>query len=113
MRKRTTESKGGRNRFYAHKREPFLSGLCSKAFAVPSWHAPTTLLLYSKSSFPPYLSSRYMQDKIYTAVGDILLALNPFKPVPLYSDGQKQSYQPNKDAALMPHIYGIVRVPTT
>lgn len=70
-------------------------------------HEPT--ILYS-------LSQRYESDLIYTGVGPILLAVNPFKRVKLYSDdilaayrkdGELRHYDPNYDETLAPHVYAI------
>lgn len=70
-------------------------------------HEPT--ILYS-------LSQRYDSDLIYTGVGPILLAVNPFKRVDLYSDdilaayrkdGERRHYDPDYDESLAPHVYAI------
>lgn len=70
-------------------------------------HEPT--ILYS-------LSQRYQSDLIYTGVGPILLAVNPFKRVDLYSDqilaayrkdGERRHYDPDYDETLAPHVYAI------
>ncbi|CAM9514978.1 unnamed protein product, partial [Ectocarpus fasciculatus] len=70
-------------------------------------HEPT--ILYS-------LSQRYESDLIYTGVGPILLAVNPFKRVKLYSDdilaayrkdGELRHYDPNYNETLAPHVYAI------
>jgi hypothetical protein len=50
---------------------------------------------------------RYTMDQIYTSVGDILLALNPFKPVPLYSSTIQRAFQVDSPATSTPHVYGI------
>ena len=31
------------------------------------------------------LGRRYLKDKIYTYIGDILVAINPYKDMPIYS----------------------------
>lgn len=71
-------------------------------------HEPT--ILYS-------LSQRYRQDMIYTGVGPILLAVNPFKRVgQLYTDdtlaayqkdGERRHYDPDYHGKLAPHVYAI------
>ncbi|KAL9962674.1 hypothetical protein ACROYT_G031796 [Oculina patagonica] len=49
---------------------------------------------------------RYSNDKIYTAVGDILLAVNPFKSLPIYGTEVIQAYQSSPaDRQLSPHVY--------
>lgn len=70
-------------------------------------HEPT--ILYS-------LNQRYQKDVIYTGVGPILLAVNPFKRVQLYTDeiladyrkdGERRHYDPDYDGKLPPHVYAI------
>lgn len=70
-------------------------------------HEPT--ILYS-------LNERYKADVIYTGVGPILLAVNPFKRVQLYTDeilaayrndGERRHYDPDYDGKLPPHVYAI------
>ncbi|RLN86606.1 hypothetical protein BBJ28_00018375 [Nothophytophthora sp. Chile5] len=39
------------------------------------------------------LSERFANDQIYTAIGDILVALNPLKDLPLYSSAQIDRYK--------------------
>lgn len=43
----------------------------------------------------PYNRQRYLQDKIYTSVGDILIAVNPFKMLPLYTPMVMAEYRGN------------------
>eukprot|EP00929_Paragymnodinium_shiwhaense_P020156 TRINITY_DN13523_c0_g4_i1.p1 TRINITY_DN13523_c0_g4~~TRINITY_DN13523_c0_g4_i1.p1 ORF type:complete len:1763 (+),score=562.82 TRINITY_DN13523_c0_g4_i1:146-5434(+) len=51
---------------------------------------------------------RYKRDEIYTNVSRILVALNPFKALPIYDDQHLQQYHAVQDAAtLPPHIFGI------
>ncbi|CAM9415445.1 unnamed protein product [Chrysoparadoxa australica] len=70
-------------------------------------HEPT--ILYS-------LNERYKQNTIYTYTGPILLAVNPFKKVALYTDriltsykkdGERRMYDPNHVEQLAPHVYAI------
>ncbi|KAG5178804.1 P-loop containing nucleoside triphosphate hydrolase protein [Tribonema minus] len=60
------------------------------------------------------LEERYKQDVIYTYTGPILLAINPFWRVPLYSnsileqykkDGVNKAFDPDYQSALPPHVY--------
>jgi myosin-5 len=61
------------------------------------------------------LSVRFARDQIYTNTGPILLAVNPFKPLKLYSQDQLGSYysagllrsQGLEAPALAPHVYAI------
>eukprot|EP00049_Salpingoeca_infusionum_P007985 m.128854 g.128854 ORF g.128854 m.128854 type:complete len:1133 (+) comp13879_c0_seq1:284-3682(+) len=50
---------------------------------------------------------RFEQDKIYTYVGDILIAVNPFKALPLYSDEVAADYINKQASDNAPHVYAI------
>lgn len=60
------------------------------------------------------LAERYRRDIIYTYTSSILLAINPFWRVPLYSnkilekyrqDGQSRAFDPDYQSSLPPHVY--------
>ena len=54
------------------------------------------------------LISRYVSQKIYTRIGDVLIALNPFEDLDLYSDEVITEYSTHRDIySLPPHIYSI------
>lgn len=62
------------------------------------------------------LEERYMIDIIYTYTGPILLAINPFWRVPLYTndildqyrkDGKMKAFDPDYLSPLPPHVYAI------
>ena len=65
------------------------------------------------------LRMRYERDEIYTATGPILIALNPFKKCPLYSDNVMKQYWERGETqmligndeesgdALPPHVYAL------
>jgi myosin heavy subunit len=63
------------------------------------------------------LSERFNHDRIYTSIGDILLAVNPFKDLPLYGDHIIQQYKDTMVAnmrkngmdeqAPLPHVFAI------
>ncbi|CAM9598213.1 unnamed protein product [Choristocarpus tenellus] len=70
-------------------------------------HEPT--ILYS-------LNQRYLANTIYTYTGPILLAVNPFKRIPLYTDdilaayrkdGERRHYDPDYEGTMPPHVYAI------
>ena len=56
------------------------------------------------------LRRRYASDKIYTSVGDILVAVNPFKATDLFSPSLMQDYAQTGRAAmdLPPHPYLVI-----
>uniref|UniRef100_A0A8D8XJS4 non-specific serine/threonine protein kinase n=1 Tax=Cacopsylla melanoneura TaxID=428564 RepID=A0A8D8XJS4_9HEMI len=53
------------------------------------------------------LQKRYEMQHIYTYIGDILLALNPFTPLGLYSQAEQKRYSGCIKSANPPHIYAI------
>lgn len=54
-----------------------------------------------------YLKVRYKHDSIYTYIGDILLAINPFKQLSIYDkDSHKQYSNSSRDTA-PPHVYAL------
>ena len=54
------------------------------------------------------LTSRYISQKIYTRIGDILIALNPFEELDLYSEEVINAYATQTDTySLPPHIFSI------
>lgn len=53
------------------------------------------------------LRARYSQDVIYTYVGDILIALNPFKPLEIYHKSTAETYKMAQKSSQPPHIFAI------
>jgi myosin heavy subunit len=45
-----------------------------------------TLVDLNEEIILDHLKKRYKQDVIYTYLGDILLAINPFKELPIYGN---------------------------
>lgn len=56
------------------------------------------------------LRRRYVRDKIYTNVGDILIAVNPFKATPLFTPQIMHEYADRTKTAmeLPPHPYAVI-----
>ena len=52
-----------------------------------------------------YVMERYMADQIYTYIGEILVAVNPFKELQIYGDGASLLYQDTQKENLPPHIF--------
>ena len=54
------------------------------------------------------VSRRYLADEIYTYTGTVLLALNPYKPLPdMYGEKKMNSYRGRALGVMTPHVYGI------
>ncbi|KAM0019725.1 putative myosin ATPase [Helianthus debilis subsp. tardiflorus] len=51
------------------------------------------------------LQYRYERDMIYSKAGPVLVAINPFKTIPLYGDDYMQAYKRKKIDS--PHVYAI------
>ena len=50
---------------------------------------------------------RYDIDKIYTYVGDILIAVNPFRLLPIYDADSQKIYRGTTRTAEPPHVYAM------
>jgi myosin heavy subunit/CRP-like cAMP-binding protein len=55
------------------------------------------------------LRIRFDGDLIYTGVSSILISVNPFQPLPLYSQQMLDKYMDTPSSALQPHIYGTAK----
>jgi len=53
------------------------------------------------------LRSRFLADKIYTRIGSIIIAVNPFKPLPLYTGNYINKIKCKGDNTDDPHIFEI------
>ncbi|CAL1536312.1 unnamed protein product [Lymnaea stagnalis] len=53
------------------------------------------------------LRNRYSQDEIYTYIGDILLAVNPFIALPIYTEEFVKMYMHAMKADNPPHIFAV------
>ncbi|MCJ8737401.1 hypothetical protein PDJAM_G00023490 [Pangasius djambal] len=56
------------------------------------------------------LRARFRQEKIYTYVGSILVAINPFKFLPVYNPKYVKMYDNHQLGKLEPHIYAVADV---
>ncbi|TSL68271.1 Unconventional myosin-IXa [Bagarius yarrelli] len=56
------------------------------------------------------LRTRFKQEKIYTYVGSILVAINPFKFLPVYNPKYVKMYDNHQLGKLEPHIYAVADV---
>eukprot|EP00736_Rhodelphis_marinus_P014294 Rmarinus@m.6383 len=55
------------------------------------------------------LRQRFLKDKIYTCVGSILISVNPFKRLALYSEDLISTYNDPKQPDLPPHVYTVAQ----
>ncbi|XP_051890313.1 unconventional myosin-X [Pristis pectinata] len=53
------------------------------------------------------LSRRFRHDQIYSYIGDILVAINPFKYLPLYEKSESEKYRSCSKDSLPPHIFAV------
>ncbi|XP_075582482.1 myosin-IIIb [Pelecanus crispus] len=53
------------------------------------------------------LRERFLRQQVYTAVGDILIAMNPFQPLPLYGREVSERYRHHETGTLPPHIFAV------
>ncbi|XP_052784010.1 unconventional myosin-XVI-like isoform X3 [Mya arenaria] len=69
----------------------------------------TALSSISEEGILKELERRYSAAQIYTYIGDVLVAVNPFKDLEYYSREISSKYheKPKSDDQLPPHVYGI------
>lgn len=53
------------------------------------------------------IKARHASSLIYTAVGDILVAVNPFRRLPIYEEAWSKAYVRADVSALAPHAYKV------
>ncbi|XP_061913462.1 unconventional myosin-XVB [Entelurus aequoreus] len=53
------------------------------------------------------LKKRFHRDCIYTYIGNMLLSINPYKPLHIYSEELRQQYQGREQQQNPPHVYAI------
>uniref|UniRef100_A0A8C4PXW9 Myosin IXA n=1 Tax=Eptatretus burgeri TaxID=7764 RepID=A0A8C4PXW9_EPTBU len=53
------------------------------------------------------LRVRFKQEKIYTYIGAILIAMNPFKFLPIYNPKYVQLYDNHRLGTLQPHVFAV------
>ncbi|XP_063420548.1 myosin-IIIb-like [Mytilus trossulus] len=63
---------------------------------------------FDEDSVLEVLRSRYAQDKIFTNCGEILLAVNPYKTLPIFDDEKHEKYDWKRfEANMPPHVYNV------
>ncbi|KAM9715378.1 unconventional myosin-XVB [Menidia menidia] len=61
----------------------------------------------SESSVLLNLKKRFQRDCIYTYIGNMLLSVNPFKPLNIYTEEFRQKYEAKEQHENTPHVYSI------
>ncbi|XP_075903749.1 myosin-IIIa [Nelusetta ayraudi] len=69
-----------------------------------------TLEFLDENTVAEQLQSRYGRDQIYTYVGDILIAVNPFHELDIYTPQYTKMYIRAKRTANPPHIFAVADV---
>uniref|UniRef100_A0A3B4AJL4 non-specific serine/threonine protein kinase n=1 Tax=Periophthalmus magnuspinnatus TaxID=409849 RepID=A0A3B4AJL4_9GOBI len=69
-----------------------------------------TLEILDENTVTDHLQNRYERDEIYTYVGDILIAVNPFHPMDIYTPEYSQMYIGAKRKANPPHIFAVADI---
>lgn len=65
----------------------------------------TTLPELTQRTLLDAIKERYSRDLIYTDVGDILVAVNPFCALPIYDRTWSEGFSRPELTGLLPHIY--------
>ncbi|XP_030052520.1 unconventional myosin-Ia isoform X2 [Microcaecilia unicolor] len=61
----------------------------------------------SEDSMIKNLKTRFNEDEIYTYIGNVVISINPYKPLPIYSPEKVKEYKNCNFYELKPHIYAI------
>ncbi|XP_068566277.1 myosin-IIIa isoform X4 [Cebidichthys violaceus] len=69
-----------------------------------------TLEVLDENTVTEQLQSRYGRDQIYTCVGDILIAVNPFHKMEIYTPQYTKMYIGAKRTANPPHIFAVADI---
>ena len=67
----------------------------------------TSLAELTESNLLKAIEERYKADLIYSAVGDILIAVNPFRSLQIYDEAWASAYAAPDVGDLAPHIYRV------
>uniref|UniRef100_A0A8D9EUC8 Unconventional myosin-Ib n=1 Tax=Cacopsylla melanoneura TaxID=428564 RepID=A0A8D9EUC8_9HEMI len=61
----------------------------------------------SEESFISNLALRYKRDHIYTYIGNVLVSVNPYRPLNIYSAELARAYRTRGPFQLPPHIFAV------
>ena len=67
----------------------------------------TSLAELTENSLLKAIEDRYRAGLIYSAVGDILVAVNPFQELAVYDRAWSKAYETADVSGLAPHIYRV------
>lgn len=67
----------------------------------------TSLVELDEKTLLENVRRRYQTGRVYTDVGDILLAVNPFKQLSIYTDQWSELYSTSIIDDKAPHIFGV------
>ena len=87
--------------------ESFVSGFFPHPYTTKEYHDLCHLPDLNEKTLLDNLAARFKQGKIYTYVGSILIAVNPFKFFPIYNPKYVNLYQNHRHGDLPPHIFAI------
>ncbi|XP_036428330.1 LOW QUALITY PROTEIN: unconventional myosin-XVB [Colossoma macropomum] len=79
----------------------------SQAVEVDEVEDLSQLQEVSESSVLLNLKKRFQRDSIYTYIGNMLLSVNPFKPLNIYTEELREQYQGKEKHNNPPHVYAI------
>lgn len=61
----------------------------------------------SEDSFIGNLNNRFDHNEIYTYIGSVVISMNPYKPLPIYTAEKVEEYRNRNFYELSPHIYAL------
>ncbi|XP_078518924.1 myosin-IIIa [Lissotriton helveticus] len=93
-----------------HERIHTKKGTCRKSMIYEDADDLATLEELDENTVTEQLQQRYSRDEIYTYVGDILIAVNPFRKLDIYSPQYSQQYSGAKRTANPPHIFAVADI---
>ncbi|XP_037611727.1 unconventional myosin-XV [Sebastes umbrosus] len=80
---------------------------CRRTIEVDEVEDLSQLEEVCESSVLLNLKKRFHRDCIYTYIGNMLLSINPFKPLNIYTEELRQKYQGKEQHRNSPHVYAI------
>lgn len=61
----------------------------------------------SEDTFIENLRKRFEHNEIYTYIGSVVISMNPYKPLPIYTADKVEEYRNRNFYELSPHIYAL------